>query len=113
MNNILKTVIICILFITGGIFLIISPFSKKESTEIVTPEFIMKPLAFNPMPNLSPTPEPFDMPATTKGVRENIDVIKSYTDLIADILQKIFGFITSGLGIFLTIKQLKDKKKKT
>lgn len=119
MSNILKIGLIYILFITGGVFLIISPFSKKaEVKESVT---IIQPLPANPIPlnppsipHLSPKPEtvPFEAPAPTKGIKEDIDVIKSYTDLVADMLQKIFGAITSGLGIFLTIKQLKDKKKK-
>lgn len=124
MNNIFKIALICILFITGGIFLIISPFSKKGSVEVIVPEVVAKSLPSNSIPlnpiplvpHLSPRPlpetAPFDVPLPTKGVKEDIDVIKSYTDLIADMLQKIFGAITSGLGIFLTIKQLKDKKKK-
>jgi len=114
MNNILKIGIICILFITGGIFLIISPFSKKESVGVIAPETIIQPLPLMPLWSPQPSSElaPFDVPLPTKGIKEDIGVIKSYTDLVADMLQKIFGTITSGLGIYLTIKQLKDKKKK-
>jgi len=122
MSNILKIGLICILFITGGVFLILSPFSKK--TEVKAQVIVSQPLPSNPIPltpapivpRLSPRPlpetAPFEAPAPTGGIKEDIDVIKSYTDLVADMLQKIFGAITSGLGIFLTIKQLKDKKKR-
>ena len=120
MNNILKIILIFILFATGGIFLIFSPFSTKQlNVEVKTPEVIKQPVPSSPIPlvpHISPRPLPetipFEAPTATRGVKEDINTIKSYTDLIADMFQKIFGAITSGLGIFLTIKQLKEKKKK-
>lgn len=128
MNNVLKIILICILFATGAVFLIFSPFSKKQlSVEIKAPEVITQPVPSNPVPviptlpgvpHISPRPTtptepiPFKTPVPTEGVKDDISTIKSYTDLIADMFQKIFGAITSGLGIFLTIKQLKDKKKR-
>ncbi len=103
MNNILKIGLICILFIMGGVFLIISPFSKKEQVaETIKIE----------APIVQPVQPLMSSPLSTENLKKDITVIKSYTDLITDILQKIFGTITSGLGVYLTIKQLKDKKKK-
>ena len=119
MNNILKIILIFILFATGAIFLIFSPFSTKQlNVEVKTPKVVKQPLPSSSIPlvpHISPRPlpeTPFEAPVPTQGVKEDINKIKSYTDLIADMFQKIFGMITSGLGIFLTIKQLKDKKKK-
>jgi len=104
MNNILKIILIYILIIAGAIFLLFSPFSKKQ-INVEIPEIIVQPLQINPV-------SPFEAPTSTKNIKENINNIKSYTDLITDIIQKIFGTFSSGIGLYLLIKQIKDKKKK-
>jgi len=128
MNNILKIILISLLLITGVIFLTISPFSKKTQLVIQESPLVLKQPSIEPQPipfefipppdsisqpllSLEPIPQPPSVEfIPQKNIKENINNIKSYTDLITDILQKIFGTITSGLGIFLAIKELKQKK---